>query len=442
MQEFAIRQFLGLNNVQDPSNVGIKIADHTTVPKKGIGLIKADNVDIDDEFSIERRDGYTKVFNQSGVHSLSSDAPGYFIQDVSLFYIDRVDVPSKTMDYRVVRTDITSGFSHRMKYLQIGKNIYHTNGIQTGVIYDIDKYRTWGIVPPIGQPTPTYQPTGYLKAGQYQVAMTYVRNDGQESGTGVAATVNVPSDGGAIILSSIPVSGDPSVSEKRIYISNPDGSGLFYHKSIGPAVISDSVTWIGENSISLETQFKRTAPPGQSITLYNGQIYIASGKYLYFSDPFAYEIFDDRNYFTFDSDIAFVRAVESGIFIATKNKTSFLSGGSSSDLKLKPRMKYGAIPHTDIHTDFVTFDKTSKTVVVWTSPYGVCIGMPDGEVSNITFDYYRPPKSDMGFGWVKSKNGSFQYIAMLSKIGNTDNGYVGPVIDKSTRINYKETNNA
>ncbi len=104
-----------------------------------------------------------------------------------------------------------------------------TNGQDYPFKYDGTTYSQLSIDAPSSSPSSASASGGSLTAGTYQLAVTFIRDNGlgevQESNP--CETTRITIAGDRIALTSVPVSTDAQVTGRRIYCSRPGGSVLF-----------------------------------------------------------------------------------------------------------------------------------------------------------------------------------------------------------------------
>ena len=365
----------------------------------------ANNVDIDNTGKLLLREGYAKKIN-GAYHSLwSAGDICLFVTGAQLRRLSS-DLTTSTL----IRNDLTPNL--RMEYHFTNDNVYYSNGKQTG-IYNNSGNRTWGIVPPSYQPI-AQQDFGDLPAGRYQFALTYVRGDNQESGTGIADAINITT--GAIRFTDIAVSSDPAVTHKIIYISTHNGEVLYR------AIVLDNTTTSAlyngaDLRTPLDTQFMQNAPAGQIIGSFAGYMYVAYDKWLHYSDAFGFELFDLRRYLPFDSVITLFAPMIDGVFVGTQKAIYFMQGRDPDAMKLDKRADYGVIANTLCYvpaTSIAGLDaQPDEVAIIFTAQNGICYGVNNGILVNMTQQRYAYDKSSAGAALFKNNNNANQYIAVL-----------------------------
>lgn len=362
-------------------------------------LAVADNVDLDKSGKLARREGYTSVRAESQVHSLWADDTGL----VGLYMAGK-QLKKLNADYSGTALAMMTNAS-RMAFCRVNDLVYFSNGVDSGV-YDTvaDRVRSWGIHRP--GPVGVAVSVGVLPAGRYQVTMTYLRSDGQESGAGLATVADVP-DGASLQL-TLPVSADPDVVGKVIYVTTQNGNELYQLQAVSNATTALAYNG-GDLARPLETQFLQEAPAGQYVVYYRGRVIVAKGDTLFFSTEFGYELFDLRNYVQLDGDITMLAtitdkdqadaAMNSGLFVGTDRSCGVLVGSGPQDFQYVPKTNYGAIDGALAMVDGSLYgdgSATARQIPVWLSTNGICAGMPGMQINNITRTKYTIPATGQG----------------------------------------------
>lgn len=378
----------------------------------------AENVDIDDTGRIVRRLGKTSRL-AGATHSIWSPDKSIClaVQGTTLKRVRATGTASYSLS--TLRAGLTSGA--RMSYWAVNGAVYYSNGFETGIVQD-GASRSWGLENPIGQPGAT-RIGGYLPAGRYQFALTYRRNDGQESGTGIAGTIDLASKGG-IRFTGIPVSSDATVSHKVVYLTATNDELLYRAMVIANADTSAEYRNEGYDlRIPLKTQFGETAPAGQFVAWYRGHMLVASGSVLWRSMPFRHELFMlDKAFNVFAADINLLAPVNDGVYIGA-DKTYFLSGKSPDAWGLNRVAEYGAIPGTASYPVAEAGYAGEGIVALWASERGHCAGGDGGAFRNLTESRFSYPTAQRGAGIMRQLKGLNQYLAVLEGTGAANNAF-------------------
>lgn len=327
------------------------------------------NVDFDDVGKSRLRKGSTLKYAAADCDSLWSNGSITLFRE-GQYLKELLRDTSGAYTARTVRSGLTPGY--RIAFLDVNGEVYWSNGIAAGRIRaGVDG--PWGVQRPPSQPALTAQTVGGMFAGDYQVAITYLATDGEESGTGLAATVTVAA-GGGIGLSAIP---QPQLAATiRVYCSMADGDVLYRYGDY-PAGTGTIVLGAFQSDLALETQLGAPPPPGTGLELYNGRIYIAQGAVLWPTEPFRHGLYrPHESFFPFSDEIRMHAAVSDGLYVATAARTHFLSGIDTEGLRIREVLPYGApagvarrLPETDR--------------IAWFSHRGWVLGGPGGVVKNL-----------------------------------------------------------
>lgn len=368
-------------------------------------LYIANNIDLDRTGRMSRRAGFTNVL-PGPIHSVwSSDE-----EDQCLF-VSGGQVTQLNPDFTSSPLALLTAPLEPVSFVKVNDRVYFANGVDTGVV-EQGAVRSWGIAPPLLPGVEVI--SGAMFAGQYQVAMTYFRSDAQESGAVMAATVAVPANGGLAL--TLPVSTDPGVSAKGVYISPANGEDLY----LAAIIPNDQINaqFLGQGldlDLPLVTQFLQQAPAGQLVAYYRGRLFVAQGDVLYPSEPFAYEQFDPRNYIQMDSRITMLAPMtdkelsdagrSSGFFVGTDRSSGVLVGSSPEDFQYVPKTDYGAVFGALDFVDGSLFDTAvgTRKLPIWLSTQGICVGMPDMAVQNLTRSKFGDTPSRPGGAFMQAK---------------------------------------
>lgn len=396
---FEYSQFKGLRNTVP--------AEHMAAADIDPGdLSLARNVDINDAGRVLRRKGHEPLATDAPFSSLYSDGT------VCCAVRNRTELVRILPDLSTVtlRTGLTPG--PLMSYATIGSRVYYSNGVETGVI-EHGASRSWGLEPPSAQPQAEVV-AGTLRAGRYQYAVTFVRSDGQESGSQRAGYIDLGAPGG-IRLTDLPVSADPSVSVRAIYFSACNGEGL-YRVATGMAFLTD-FTLTSDPSVAtpMRTQHLRPAPAGHIVEAFAGWALVASGDTLYYSEPYSPELFDLRKGLRMAAPINFVATLDTGAYVGTDAGVVWLKGDSPDKWEYSTQLAYGAVRGTVVRAsqDALFDGQGSQQVVLFATDRGLCVGDGGGTITNITQPRFSYPPQPEGAAMVRRQRGMNQLVVTL-----------------------------
>lgn len=303
-------------------------------------LAEADNVDLDAVGVPRRRRGYSAHHAGTLMHSLWSDPNCPFGLVVDNGVLHAVDAAGG-----LIALALEVG-NQPLSYALIGDRVYLGNRIRSAMLdADLQLY-AWAPEQPPGQPELELAGGLGLMAGQYQVAITFVDMLGRESGTGGAAAIDVPADGG-IVLEAIP---EPETAMAvNVYMTDADDSVLRLHSVLTPGT---GTLVIGQPATgrTLGTQFLSPLPPGQIVRLFNGRQLVADGQYLRWSPPMRYGLTNRASHvIRFNAPIDLLEvpgsgAQSTGVFVAAGERTYWLAGADPESWEPRIRRGCGAVP--------------------------------------------------------------------------------------------------
>jgi len=392
LEEYA--SFLGLRNTVSPESFSKQ------------DLATCLNCDIDDSLGISRRKGYS--------------APVTAAVDRDLWASGSVCLGVGSNSLKLVNPDWTtttlrSGLtaSKSLSYTFVGDRVFYSNGVELGCVQN-GAHRTWGLDAP-GVPVAATT-GGSLPAGWYQYAVTYLRDDGQESGARKAGTIDL-ADIGGISLSSISVSSDPTVTHKVIYATPTAGGTTLYRAGVIANADTDFVIRDPRmGSSPLVTQFLSAPPAGDFIGYYGGVMMVAKGARLYPSEPYAPELFDLRKAVPFSSSVTMIAPVKEGVWVGTNDQIIWLAGNTPEAWTHRVVAEYGAIPGTLTFGDGELFGDGSLAgdpIAFFATKRGLCAGRPNGTITNLTQHRFAYPIQPKGAAIVRRHRGIAQLLCTM-----------------------------
>jgi hypothetical protein len=369
-------------------------------------LVAAVNVDIGNDGQLSRRLGIES--------KLSADAHSLWANDDICLFVESSVLKRLHNDYTTttVRT-LTS--NDRVAYCAVNGRIYFSNDTDTGVIEQNGQSRTWGMVPPTV--LSMADTGGSLSSGTYQALMTYLREDGQESGAGEAGSVNVST--GGILFSGLPVSDDPGVVAKAIYITAQNGD-VFYLAKILNADVTTYTYGGGSQALPLNTQYLQQAPAGEIVAYHYGVLYVVKGSVVYPSTAFGYELFDLQDFIAFDSPVRIFAPVENGIWVGTDKEVAWLGGVTPDKFEKAVRAEIGSVKGTLAYVSSESLPEIKENiqdaqVALWWTDEGVYAGYPSGTLHKLTESRYHPSiDGQSGAGFVLEQTGGDKYLAVIN----------------------------
>lgn len=382
-----IGPFAGINNRLPDHRLGIVSRGQ----KAGDYLRNAVNVDLTSAGTLQRRKGTTLALAGADCHSLWADEHGaYFVDGGNL----------KTFPAgEVVRSGLTPGRRASFARFTSG-DLYWSNGVI------LERIRG-GVSEPAGVPLPDRTPvvtrasSGALPPGWYQVSITLVAADGEESGATWPVAVQIPADA----VGGINISGMPS-GTKKIYVTGSNGEVLF--RAATTTAVSYQISTMPLQAEQLPTLGFRPMPPGHIVRVHNARLLTADNGGLYFSEPYAPTWHNPLRGYVPLSGITLVEPMQGGVYIATMERTYWLAGADiSADATMVELLPYGAAAGSSVRIN-------NSLDVAWYSQRGIVIGARTGEVKNLQEDTAVTERSPRAATLCREQDGMRQLVSSLA----------------------------
>lgn len=385
-------------------------------------LKEATNVDIDKLGGVHKRKGYTKLLTGE-YHSLYSDGTRIFaVKDGVLTEISRNYSTETSLSYTV---------NSPVSFDSIDGRVVFVSEEGSGEIYN-GGVIPWGITEPNPKPN-LMQASGGLSAGLYQVACTYVRIDGKESGTGLAQTITVPNSGG-IMLFNLPTSSDPLVDRIRIYCSTPDGETLYLVDEVFNGSSTYTIVDVTSAMLPLQRFNYKPAPAGQIVRFAHQRAFIAQDNILWYSEPYDYDSFNyHSNFFVYPERITNLMPVDNGIWVCSDN-IYYIAGDEVDKMSSSMKEPVRAVEGTEVRIPgpYIFMENTPlgyKWLV--TTDRGIFICFNQGVILNMTESNFSFPQGEKGAGVFIQQDGINKYVPIIQQIKDSNNTRVG---DQATGV--------
>lgn len=398
-----IGPFAGINN---------RLPDHQLAVvergrKAGDYLRDALNVDITNAGTLIGRSPTTRARPGEFMHSLWSDGRDHcYVADTTLM-----------LNGMSVREGM-----RRAKALAYVR--YTDGGIYWSDGYVLERL-AGGVSHPAAPPRPNPSPVlellsaGALPEGRYQACVTLL-NGGVESPPSWPQQVFCQ-EGRGLRLSSMPP------GEKNVYISTCNGDVLFHYATTS-AVQLDIPVLPADLGHQLLTQDYDALPPGRILATFSGRLLSASGSTLYIGEPYAGAIYNPmKGYIPFPDEITMVAPLDTGFFVGTSEATYWCSGRSTDEIEVVLAKNEGV----SFGTSWLIYQDQQS----WRSDKGVCLGAPDGSVTNIQEKSVAVAKGVAGATLYREHNGLRQIVS-VNRLGDPTKAFnkdYAEVIDRIAR---------
>lgn len=367
-------QFSGLRNDVDPER--FELGD----------LAVADNLNIDKTGQMSRRGGFTQRVAGS-THSIWADET-----ETICMYVEGGTLKHMQPNLTGVAVTALQDAVSPMAYMRVSDRVYFANGQDKGV-FENSAVRTWGLpVAPLPGATTAF---GQLPAGTYQFAMTWLRSDGQESGCGLAGVIELDAGGGIRFV--VPPAPQADIVAAVLYVSPANSDKLLEAVTVEPGTTTTWQTDPASLSRPLDTQFYGPPPAGHLVAHYRGHTFVAVGDTIFISKQYGYELFNLRRYLQLDGRITLLAPHTdketsdvgrgSGFFVGTDRSMGVMAGSDPDSFQYTPKLDYGAVPGALRYVDAsIVRDGGGggRKLPMWLSAKGVCLGLPDMLINNLT----------------------------------------------------------
>lgn len=183
---------------------------------------------------------------------------------------------------------------------------------------------------------------------------------------------------GGITLTSIPPAISADVTLVRVSVSQTNGELMYRYLDLAIGTTTMSITGLAQMGSAAGTMFQDQMIPSDLLAYYNGRIYGAVGKIVWYTEAMNYGLSDPRrNFLMFPADVGVIKPVTDGIFFGTRERVYFYRGGKPADFQAQIVQMHGAVPGTGL--DIPTAPGEPRRVG-WFSERGFTIGLDGGAV--------------------------------------------------------------
>ena len=166
----------------------------------------------------------------------------------------------------------------------------------------------------------------------------------------------------------------------KIYFSNSQVHGIL-NQSFG------LIPWGTDTFYDVPHRVQISPMPfGSLLFRFQGFLFAASGKYLYFSEGQNYEYTRlSENWFAFEDDITNACSVDNGVYVSTKNRTYFLAGEEPRHF-VQRVVGEGSFKgqSTYVNPSDLGIDDIEYKIPVWVDNTGFVAGFLSGKILRLT----------------------------------------------------------
>jgi hypothetical protein len=393
-----IDRFLGLNLKADPMEL--------RAGRRGYELAQATNVDVTDNFKIRRRKGYTQV-RVANVRRIWGNRDVFLsVEDQSLYDVSDLANPV------LIRSDLDAIKVPYFTEVLDGGDVHYSDGKVNGKFVN-GQHTDWTVEEPYSKPS-LGTTSGALYKGCYHVAVTFVHNDGRESGTDASEKVTITAETGGVAVSGIPQPLNANIDHINLYCSEANGTSLYKVKELSVGTSSFNITSRQFGRL-LETQYLSPPPPSHLISYCNGRMYVAFENFLFESELYSYHLFNlAENVYTFPEEINGLVATHDGVYVSS-GSTYYVNFAEARPARLQRKSSFGMIPGTEFHIDGQEVGEGERNEVLagWIAENGVMVGGSNGGLTNLTEKKIDIGDSTLGAAFVRREEGITQIISSV-----------------------------
>jgi len=185
------------------------------------------------------------------------------------------------------------------------------------------------------------------------------------------------------------------------FVDGKNGFVYFTNGLVIGKIGSSGAASLGSSS----DQFKTTLPAGSFVSFLSPRVLVARGNVVYLSDSVNRDVYHkEQGFIQFESDVRMVAVVGGNLFVSDSTATWFLQRLQGKlevptpIFKMSRVLGYPAVNGNACTTLYnVNIGKGFyPEVAAWVTRRGVCFGMEDGSVMNLTEDKYDIPGFPVG----------------------------------------------
>lgn len=377
----------GMDNVHDDHELG----ENT--------LRRAVNVDFLDSGTIRRRRGSSLQIAMTGAHSLWSDN-----KDLALFVLANALHRLWKDGTSAILGAILAGVNH-LSYAEAHSTVYFSCATDRGRVRD-GVLEPWGVEVPASPPQldATY---GNLEPGAYFAAITYVLEDGRESGASSLTKITLNERGGIATL-GMPVPMSADVVKKRLYLSTTNGEQLYMAKE-GGSIDQFFVVDAPPTGAELRTAYLTEPPLANCITLSNGRIFLVDAldpKVVWYTEAMDFDHVNRRkNFYQFPVPVTLIVGTKTGLYVCADHTYYIGQAGVDGQDLFNVVHEYGGFAGSAVRIP-------KSMEFMWMSEAGPVIGHDGGTVEVVSQASLVPGRMTEAAGMLREQDGIKQFVVV------------------------------
>ena len=214
-----------------------------------------------------------------------------------------------------------------------------------------------------------------------------------------------------------------TIHADAVYYSNGQDSGRWTGSALEVWPGFDQVFEVHDDEdLDLVDNLYETMKIGQCIASFSGRIWAADREILWFSEGMSTHMCRRAtNYFMLPSYIRMLQPVADGLYIGTDTGVSFLSGTDPFTAGMDSAYQHGVVPFAFTRLPGEKFGTQEEVPVFWTKDGVMSVGLPGGEVRQLTRDRLAAPEYGFGAVSLREREGMSQVVSSLQKGGDANN---------------------
>lgn len=358
-------------------------------------LRSAVNADLSAEGTVTRRAGYELLTAGTDCHSLWADGTDVFVADGDA--LKRIAGLPGTPSLTTVRTGLVPG--RAVSYARTPTAIYFSNGIEIGRLSAAGAREvcTPGLA---ALPFVSAASDGAFPAGRYGFCFSHVDSFGEESPATPSVWVDCPENGRFAISDTRPL--PTGAAALIVYMTAPNDS-VFQHVATYSVPTTTVIAAPQRPGRRAATLLLAPIPAGDIVRCLSGRLLVAKGRFLYFSEPYMFGLFNPtRGFIQFPSDITVMETTSGGTWVCA-DQTYWFAGLDIAAAEVDAKAAYGGVPGSG-----GVVPNTNE--VFWMSPRGVMRGGQDGALKNLQEARVAVAPSGFAAGAFREVDGRKQFV--------------------------------
>ena len=292
---------------------------------------------------------------------------------------DWVKVNPNTWDYEV----LISGVAHGPIYHQVLNNRVVMCAEHGLYLHDGQAAYSLCLETP-ASPMAYFSDNGSILSVDYSLAISWLCN-GQESA--LSESFKIRCAGKQAFNISLPLCLNQDVSHVRLYMTEQNGGEL---RQVDDYPISElSIHLSSMPNLGKSATYQHLSPmrSGCYLKLWRGRLITVQRNVLYFSEPMAFHLTDERyNFVQFPQRITFIEPVDGGIWVGQVDHVVFLRGVDLNSLtqELKPAARPIEGRSSMLKSDMISSEiSQGSDTAIWLAENGYNIGTSQGQIVEI-----------------------------------------------------------